>query len=75
MLSTPSKQRAKKVLSDSLGLENIAIGQVTFVLSLSNGQVKFFKNSNYRRTVYSNLLNKKLLGLVKVMSGLVHVHA
>ena len=31
--------------------------------------MKFFENSNYRRTVYSNLLIKKLLGLVKVMFG------
>lgn len=35
---------AKKVVSDSPGLVN-------FALSLPNGQVKVFKNSNYRRTV------------------------
>ena len=62
----------KKVLSDSLGLEDFSIGLVTFVPSLPDGQVNFFENSNYRRTVYSNLLIKKLLGLVKVMFGLVH---
>ena len=45
---------------------------MAFVLSLPDGQVKFFENSNYRRTVYLNLLIKKLLGLVKVMFGLVH---
>ena len=45
---------------------------MAFVLSLPDGQVKFFENSNYRRTVDSNLLIKKLLGLVKVMFGLVH---
>ena len=67
-----SVQRAKKVLSDSLGLEDFAVGLMTFVLSLPNGQVNFFENSNYRRTVYSNLLIKELLGLVKVMFGLVH---
>ena len=38
----------------SLGLEDFAIGLVSFVLSLPNGQVKFFYNSNNRRTVYSN---------------------
>ena len=66
-------QRAKKVVSDSLqGLEDLAFGLVTFVLSLPDGQVKFFENSNYRRTVDSNLLIKKLLGLVKVMFGLAH---
>ena len=67
-----SMQRAKKVLSDSLGLEDFSVGLMTFVLSLPDGQVKFFENSNHRRTVYSNLLIKELLGLVKVMFGLVH---
>ena len=57
------------VLSDSLGLVDFAIGLVTFVLSLPDGQVKFSEDSNYRRTVYSNLLIKKLLGLVKAMFG------
>ena len=61
-------QRAKKVLSDSLGPEDFAIGLVTFVPSLPDGQVKI---SNDRRTVCSNLLIKKLLGLVEVMFGLV----
>ena len=65
-------QHAKKVLSNSLELEDFAIGLVTFVLSLPDGQVKCFGNSNYRRTVYSNRLIKKLLRLVKVMFGLVH---
>ena len=34
-----SKQRAKKVLSDSPGLVNLAVGLVTFVLNLPDGQV------------------------------------
>ena len=34
-------QYAKKVVSDSLGLEDFAIGLVIFVLNLPNGQVKF----------------------------------
>ena len=46
---------------------------MNFVLSLPDGQVKFFENSNYKRTVYSNLLIKKHLGLVKVMFGLVYM--
>ena len=36
-----SKQRAKKVLSDSSGLVNLAVGLVTFVLNLPDGQVQF----------------------------------
>ena len=59
-------------LSDRLGLEDFHIETETVVLSLLNGQVNFFENLNYRRTVYSNLLIRKLLGLVKVMFGLEH---
>ena len=46
-----SYQRAKKVQSDSPGLEHLATGLVNFVLSLPDGQVKFFENSNYRRAL------------------------
>ena len=35
-------QRAKKVLSDSPGLVDFAIGLVIFVLNLPDGQVLFF---------------------------------
>ena len=45
-------QRAKKVVSDSPGLVDFAIGLVIFVSNLPNGQVLFFGgNSNYRRIV------------------------
>ena len=35
-------QRAKKVVSDSPGLEDFAIGLVFFVLNFPDGQVLFF---------------------------------
>ena len=35
-------QHAKKVVSDSQGLVDFAIGLVIFVLNLPNGQVPFF---------------------------------
>ena len=35
-------QRAKKVVSDSVGLVDFAIGLVIFVLNLPDGQVQFF---------------------------------
>ena len=43
-------QRAKKVVSDSPGLVDLAIGLVIFVLNLADRQVLFFflGNSNYR---------------------------
>ena len=59
-------QRAKKVVSDSLGLVDFAIGKVNSVFNLPDGQVK------NRRTVKSILLVKKFLGLVKITSGLVN---
>ena len=54
--------RTKKVVSDSLGLVDFAIGLVIFVLNLPNRQVLFFgENQNYRRTVI-NPANKKGFG-------------
>ena len=37
------KQRAKKVLSDSQGLVNFAIGLVNSVVNLPNGQVMSYE--------------------------------
>ena len=52
-------QHAKKVVSDSLGLVDFAIGLVIFALNLPDGQVLFFRgNSNYRRIVI-NPANQK----------------
>ena len=44
-------QRAKKVMSDSLGLVDFVMGLVIFVVNLPDGQVFVFGNSNYRRIV------------------------
>ena len=55
-------QRAKKVVSDSPGLEDFAIGQVKFL-----EEFKFPKNFEI------NLLIKTFLGLVEMMFGLVNV--
>ena len=55
-------QRAKKVVSDSPGQVDFAIGLVIFILNLPNGQVLFFLgNSNYRRIVI-NPANQKGFG-------------
>ena len=68
-------QRAKKVMSDSLGLVDFVIGLVIFVLNLPDGQVFVFGNSNYRITgLYSILLIKKGLGLVEMTCGLVYAN-
>ena len=52
-------QRAKKVVSDSPGLVDFAIGLVMFVLNLPDEQVLFFwRNSNYRRIVINPAIQK-----------------
>ena len=52
-------QGAKKVVSDSPGLVDFAIGLGIFVLNLPDGQVLFFwGNSNYRRIII-NPANQK----------------
>ena len=43
MWVTLGRQRAKKVVSDSLGLVDFAIGQVNFVFNLPDGQVMLFE--------------------------------
>ena len=62
-------------MSDSPGLVDFAIGLVTSVFNLSDGQVMFLRNSNNRRTVKSILLVKKLLGLVEMTCGLYYMLA
>ena len=42
-MCTVSDQRAKEVVSDSLGLVDFATGLVNSVFNLPNGQVMFFE--------------------------------
>ena len=65
-------QRAKKVVSNSPGLVDFAIGLVNSVFNLPDGQVMFFEEFDNKRTVKLILLVKKLLGLVEMTSGLVN---
>ena len=71
MAKQNSTQRATKVLSDSPGPVDFAIGLVNSVFNSPDGQVRFLRNLNNRRTVKSILLVNKFLGLVKMTSGLV----
>ena len=64
-----ANKRAKKVVSDSPGLADFAIGLVNSVLHLPDGQVQCsLRNSPYRRTVKS-----KILWVVEMTFGLVNV--
>ena len=67
-------QRAKKVVTDSLGLADFATGLVKSVFNLPDGKWCSLRNLNNRRTVKSILLVKKLLGLVEMKSGLVNAN-
>ena len=66
-----SKQRGKKVVSDSPGLVDFAIGLVNSVINLPKGQKNLLRNSNYRRTVKSICSSKRFFGPVEMIFGLV----
>ena len=59
-------------MSDSPGLVDFAIGLVNSVFNLPEGQVMFFEEFEKQKNCESILLVKKLLGLVKMTSGLVN---
>ena len=66
-------QRAKKVVSDSLGLVDIAIGLVNSVINLPDGLVNFFEEFKLKKNCEINLLIKMFLGLGEMIFGLVNV--
>ena len=53
----PVKQHAKRVLSDSPGLVDFAIGLVIFVLILPDGQVLFFGQIQITGRIVINPVN------------------
>ena len=61
-------QLAEKVVSDSPGLVDFAIGLVNSVI-----KVKFFEKIKLQKNCEINLLMKTFGGLVKMMFGLVNV--
>ena len=68
------KQCAKKVVSDSPGLVDFAIGLVNIsVINLPDGQVKCFEEFKLQKNCEIILLIQTFLGLVEMMFGLVNV--
>ena len=67
-------QRRKKVVSDSLGLVDFAMGLVNSVINLPNGQVNFFEEFKLQKNCEINLLIKTFWGLVEMIFGLVNVN-
>ena len=58
-------QRAKKVVSDSLGLVDFAIGLVNPVVNLPEGQVKFFGKFKLQKNCNQCCSSKIFLGYLK----------
>ena len=55
-------ERAKKVVSDSPGLVDFAIGQVNSVFNLPDGQVMFFEQFELRKNCEINSARQKAFG-------------
>ena len=55
-------QRAKKVVSNSAGLVDFAIGLVNSVINLPNVQVKYFEEFNLQKNCETNSVHQKILG-------------
>ena len=53
---------AKKVVSDSPGLVDFAIGRVYSVFSLRDGQVMFFEEFKYQKNCEINSASQKVFG-------------
>ena len=66
-------QRAKKVVSDSPGVVDFAIGLVNSVFNLLDGQVIFFEEFEKQKNCEINSAVQKAFGLVEMTSGLVNV--
>ena len=61
-LEVNALQRAKKVVSDSQGLVDFAIGLVIFVLNLPDGQVLFFGKFKLQKACNQSCWCKKGIG-------------
>ena len=55
-------QRAKKVVSDSPGLVDFAIGLVNSILDLPNRQVKFFEEFKLQKNCEINSAHQNVFG-------------
>ena len=56
------EQRAKKLVSDSPGLVDFAIGLVNSVLNLPNWQVMFFEEFKLKKNCEINSAHQKVFG-------------
>ena len=66
-----SGERAKKVVSDSPGLVDFAIGLVNSVLKLAQWANEFFDEFKVQKICEIKSAHKKVTGLVEITFGLV----
>ena len=66
-------QRAKKGLSDSLGLVDFAIGLVILFLTCPTGKCCFLGKFKLQEDCNQSCKSKRVLGLVEMTCGLVYV--
>ena len=62
----------RKVVSDSQGLVDFAIGLVIFVLNLPDEQVLFFGKFKSQKDCNQSCSSKRVLGVAEMTCGLVH---
>ena len=61
-MKNKGKQCAKRVVSDTPGLVDFAIGLLNSVLNLPDGQVKYFEEFNLQKNFKINSAHQKVLG-------------
>ena len=61
-MKNKGKQCAKRVVSDTPGLVDFAIGLLNSVLNLPDGQVKYFEEFNLQKNFKINFAHQKILG-------------
>ena len=59
-MKNKGKQCAKRVVSDTPGLVDFAIGLLNSVLNLPDGQVKYFEEFNLQKNFKINSWGRKL---------------
>ena len=68
----PTRQCAKKIVSDSPGLMYFAIRLLNFVLNLPDGQEKFFEEIKLKKNCEINSAHHMFWGLVEMTFGPVY---
>ena len=61
-MKNKGKQCAKRVVSDTPGRVDFAIGLLNSVLNLPDGQVKYFEEFNLQKNFKINSVHQKILG-------------